>query len=82
MVPKGTYGANSEQGQRPGMPAADWLPGSADVTGPGRLRSRRQGLPPDLTGTYASARPTAGGATLQAGGKDGNERLSGDPGLR
>ena len=49
------------------MLAADWLPGSADVTGARRLRSSRQGLPPEVTGTYASARPTAGEATLQGG---------------
>jgi hypothetical protein len=48
MVSKGTYGANSEQGQRPGMPAADRLRGSVGVTGPRDLRSSRQGLPPDL----------------------------------
>jgi hypothetical protein len=67
MVSKGTYGANSEQGQRPGMPAADWLPGSAGVTGPRGLRSSRQDLPPDLMGTYASAQPTARGPPCRQG---------------
>ena len=62
-----------------GLPTADWLPGSAGVTGPGRLRSSRQGLPPEVTGTYASARPMAGGAPCRRAERTA---MSGYPGIR